>query len=134
MTTALFRKLNLKDQAEIFVLNAPQSFEAELDRLEGVAVKRKLAGASRVAFVLAFVTRKPEIDSLAKTIGKLAKGDPIVWFAYPKGTSKRYRCDINRDTGWGALGSAGFEGCRMVAIDEDWSGLRFRRAEFITRR
>ena len=54
-----------------------------------------------------------------------------MWFAYPKGSSKRYRCGINRDTGWAALGKAGFEGVRMVAIDEDWSAVRFRRAEFI---
>jgi hypothetical protein len=40
-------------------------------------------------------------------------------------------CEFNRDTGWAALGAAGFEGVRMVAIDEDWSALRFRRVEFI---
>jgi len=37
----------------------------------------------------------------------------------------------DRDSGWNVLGAAGFEGVRMVAIDEDWSALRFRRAEFI---
>ncbi len=29
------------------------------------------------------------------------------------------------------MGEAGFEPVRMVAIDEDWSGLRFRRVDFI---
>ena len=29
------------------------------------------------------------------------------------------------------MGKAGFEGVRMVAIDEDWSAVRFRRVEFI---
>ncbi len=29
------------------------------------------------------------------------------------------------------LGKLGFEGVRQVAIDEDWSALRFRRVEFI---
>lgn len=32
---------------------------------------------------------------------------------------------------WGALGEAEFEGVRLVAIDEDWSALLFRRIEFI---
>jgi hypothetical protein len=32
----IFAKLNLKDQAEIVVLNAPESFEAELSRLRGM--------------------------------------------------------------------------------------------------
>ncbi len=31
----------------------------------------------------------------------------------------------------GTLGAAGFEPVRMVAIDEDWSALRFRRVEHI---
>ena len=44
---------------------------------------------------------------------------------------RRYTCEINRDTGWNALGAAGFETVRMVAIDEDWTAKRLRRAEFI---
>jgi hypothetical protein len=62
--------------------------------------------------------------------GKI-KGDGLVWFAYPKGTSKKYTCDFNRDTGWSALGALGFEPVRMVAIEQNWSALRFRRIEYI---
>jgi hypothetical protein len=127
----LFKKLNLKDQREIFVLNVPASFEAELARLDDIKVRRDLSAASGVSFVLAFVTRQPEVDALSKTIPKAAPGDAVVWFAYPKGTSKRYKSEISRDSGWNGLGAAGFEGVRMVAIDEDWSAVRFRRAEFI---
>jgi hypothetical protein len=29
------------------------------------------------------------------------------------------------------LGTLGWEGVRMVAIDEDWWSLRFRRAEYV---
>jgi hypothetical protein len=54
-----------------------------------------------------------------------------VWFAYPKGTSKNYRSEISRDKGWHVLGQLGFEGVRGIAIDEDWSAIRFRQAEFI---
>ena len=54
--------------------------------------------------------------------------------AYPKGSSKRLTCDFNRDTGWSPLRAVGFGPVRQVAIDEDWSALRFRRAEFIKRR
>jgi hypothetical protein len=64
-------------------------------------------------------------------VAKKAKGDAVVWFAYPKGSSKKYKSQINRDNGWAVMGKAGFEPVRMVAIDEDWSALRFRRVEFI---
>jgi hypothetical protein len=124
-------KLNLKDHADIVVLNAPASFAAELGRLDGVAVRRKLAGDRAVSFALAFVTTQAELDATAAALAKRVDGDAILWFAYPKGTSKRYTCEIRRDTGWAVLGAAGFEGVRMVAIDEDWTAVRFRRAEFI---
>jgi hypothetical protein len=128
---AVFDKLNLKNHRSIFVLNAPESFEPELAALDGVTVVRSLEDSNPIEFSLAFITKQKEIDSLAKKIGKRAKGDAIVWFAYPKGTSKKYKCEVNRDTGWQALGHAGFEPVRQVAIDEDWSATRFRRAEFI---
>lgn len=127
----IFDKLNLKSLTKILVLNAPQSFEPELAALQGITIARSLRGLGEIEFSLAFVTRQKEVDQLAGSIVKIAKGDPVVWFAYPKGTSKKYQSEINRDSGWQAMKHAGFDTVRMVAIDEDWSALRFRRAEFI---
>lgn len=126
-----FQKLNLKDQREIVVLNAPETFEPELSALRGVTIVRSLQGIQEIEFFLAFVTKQKELDTLAKSIAQLAKGDAVVWFAYAKGTSKRYQCEFSRDTGWEVLGKLGFEAVRSVAIDEDWTGARFRRVEFI---
>jgi hypothetical protein len=128
----VFEKLNLKDQREILVLNAPASFEHELQKkLADVTVQTRLPTGRSVNFALVFATRQLEVDAVAAQLATLAPADAIVWFAYPKGSSKRYTCDFNRDTGWKALGQAGFEAVRQIAIDEDWSALRFRRAEFI---
>jgi hypothetical protein len=129
----IFDKLNLKSLTKILVLNAPQSFEPELAALRGITISRSLRGLGEIEFSLAFVTRQKEVDQLAGSIVKIVKGDPVVWFAYPKGTSKKYQSqsEINRDSGWQALKQAGFDTVRLVAIDEDWSALRFRRAEFI---
>jgi hypothetical protein len=126
-----FGKLNLKDQKQILVLQSPDSFESELKALHAVTVQRDLKDVDPIDFSLAFVTRQKEVDTLGKAIAKKAKGDAVVWFAYPKGSSKKYKSEINRDAGWKVLGDAGFEPVRMVAIDEDWSAVRFRRVEFI---
>ncbi len=126
-----FEKLNLKDQAQIVVLNAPQSFEPELAALRGVQAVRNLKDVKETDFALAFVTTQKEVDTLGKMVAQKAKGDAVVWFAYPKGTSKKYKSEINRDHGWKVLGEAGFEPVRMVAIDEDWTAVRLRRVEFI---
>jgi hypothetical protein len=129
--SSVFTKLNLKDQTEIVVVNAPPSFEPEIEALQGVQVLRETQAAKRIAFALAFVTKLTEVNAAAKAISKKAEGDAVVWFAYPKGSSKKYTCEFNRDTGRAALGEAGFEPVRQVAIDEDWSALRFRRVEHI---
>jgi len=128
---SVFSKLNLKDQTEILVLNAPGSFEPELADLVGVTILRDARETKKVTFALAFVTTQKEIAAIAKAIAKKSEDDAIVWFAYPKGTSKKYKCDFNRDSGWEAMGQTGFERVRQVAIDEDWSALRFRRVDFI---
>ena len=129
--TPLFNKLNFKGQREIVVLNAPENFERELDALEGVTVHRDATTLDHVDFAIAFVITNAQLAAAADAILPRAQGDAVVWFAYPKGTSKRYKCEFNRDSGWAPLGAAGFEGVRQVAIDEDWSALRFRRAAFI---
>ncbi|MGD0735290.1 MAG: hypothetical protein ABR976_09095 [Terracidiphilus sp.] len=129
--TTLYDKLQLKGQQEMLVLNAPASFEGELAKLPVTHILRDIKSAPEIHFSLAFVTKQTEVDALAAQITKRAKGDAAVWFAYPKGTSKKYKCDFNRDTGWAVLHAAGFDTVRSIAIDEDWTALRFRRTEYI---
>jgi hypothetical protein len=130
----LFEKLQLKDHKEILVLHAPESLESELSRLPVLHVYRTIEALPEIRFSLAFVTRQTEVDALVPKIAARAKGDAAVWFAYPKGSSKKYKCDFNRDTGWAALHEAGFDTVRSIAIDQDWTGLRFRRKEYIKSR
>ena len=127
--TPLFKKLNLSTQPEIHVLNAPPSFETELAALVDISVSRDVKGA--VHFAIAFAITQAELDAASTQLADAVDGDAIVWIAYPKGTSRRYLCEFNRDSGWSVLGAAGFEPVRQVAIDEDWSALRFRRVEYI---
>ncbi len=129
--TPLFKKLNLGANDTILVLNAPESFNAELAELDGVKVLRKASAKLTATFAIGFAVTQAECDSVSQAFVKACEGDSIVWIAYPKGSSKKYKCDFNRDTGWGVLGNAGFEPVRQVAIDEDWSALRFRRTEHI---
>ena len=127
----LFKKLNLKDQKSVLIYNAPQSFETELARLRDIKIVRDAKTPQGIEFALAFAMTQKELDRLSKLLSGGAEGDAVLWFAYPKGTSKRYRCEFNRDTGWEAVRALGFDSVRQVAIDEDWSALRFRRTEYI---
>lgn len=82
-------------------------------------------------FVLRFVQSCADIEATAAaTVAALAP-DGVLWFAYPKRSSRRYDSDIGRDDSWQALGDLGYEPVRQVAVDADWSALRFRHVDQI---
>lgn len=130
--TPLFKKLNFKNHKEMLVLHAPDSFQQELQQMAGIAaVLQSTEAIENIEFAIVFVLRKDEIESALSAIYPKLKGDAILWFCYPKTSSKKYRCDFNRDSGWELVGKYSMEGVRQVAIDEDWSALRFRKTTYI---
>jgi hypothetical protein len=131
MMSELLKKMNFKAQKKICVLNAPPEFDSQLQQMQIFASIEKEIASENQEFVLIFVKTLKEIEEWAPKIEASLMPDGLFWWAYPKGSSKKYKCDFNRDTGWQSLGNLGYEPVRMVAIDGDWSALRFRKAQFI---
>lgn len=128
----LFTKLNYREGQAVSILNPPDIFEDLLKTLPaGIPVFKELTPGRQIDFVLVFVTHRAELEELTTRIAPDLKGDAIFWLAYPKGTSKKYTCDFNRDTSWELLAPYHMMPVRQIAIDADWSALRFRKAEFI---
>jgi len=114
------------------VLNVPISFETQLQSLQVVtSIYRNPNETATIDYAMIFVTQEVEIQEIINSIYNKLEGDFVLCFCYPKGSSKKYKCDFNKDNGWQSLGALSLEGVRMVAIDEDWSALRFRKTEFI---
>ena len=130
--TALFKKLNFKNHKEILVVNHPDSFNKEIEEMSAeTSFLFDIGQAKEICFAMIFVKKKFEISESIALLSNKLSGDAIVWFCYPKGTSKNYTCDFNRDTGWSVLGEYGLEPVRQISIDHDWSALRFRKVEYI---
>ena len=127
----LWKKLNLKNHDPVAVIEQPDSFRSEIESLGDRNVVTTLTTRHNVAFALIFVQTKSALNRQATAVGRSIRGDAVLWFAYPKKSSKIYHSELSRDEGWEPLGSPGFEGVRQVAIDHDWSALRFRRVEYI---
>lgn len=129
---ALLTKLNFKDHKAIYVINHPDSFLPNLEAMKQITlVKTSVEPGDEVEFAVFFAITQEQLDEAVNLIGPNLSGDAILWAAYPKGSSKKYKCEFNRDTGWNETGKFGLEVVRQVAIDEDWSALRFRKVTFI---
>lgn len=129
--TETFRKLNLGTHDPVLILSSPPEFSAELATVAGERVVKTVPEpGERYAFILAFGTMKESIrEVVVRALDCLAPEgtSPVLWIAYPKQSSRRYRADVNRDSLWELLKEFGIHPVRQVAIDEDWSALRFRR-------
>jgi hypothetical protein len=128
----VFKKLQLKQQDRIWVLHAPVGFESRITTLDGrVQAERRVMPDDRIGFLLAFAENASTLEAIARDAGSKLEGDAVCWVAYPKKSSKNYRCDFDRDRGWEVFGPYGLERVSQVAIDEDWSAMRLRRVEYI---
>ncbi|MFN2305098.1 MAG: hypothetical protein ACK2TV_15315, partial [Anaerolineales bacterium] len=120
-----------KNQKAFLLINAPSAFDVHLTELVDVQVFQHVEETNKVEFALIFVTTKKEIEQFAQLLAGKALGDAVIWFSYPKMSSKKYSSEINRDSGWQALTDLGYKPVRQVAIDQDWSALRFRQERFV---
>ncbi len=128
----LLGKLNYKGQERIAVINAEESFIISLSiELKDVKIDKKIDSRYPYDFIIIFVKSVSEVEFLTPFALHNLMADGVLWFCYPKKTSKKFSSDIDRDHGWKALNDSGLHGIRMVAIDADWSAMRFRNIKFI---
>ena len=130
----LLKKLNYKEQERICIVNGNNGFADRIQKLKpGIRVDEKIDPKYLYEFCLIFVKDESDLkDTVPQSIHNLTE-DGVLWFAYPKKSSKKYNSDISRDKGWDLVNSHGFQPVRQVSIDEDWSALRFRNVRFIKR-
>ena len=130
--TSLLKKLNYKEQQRIAVINAGEDFLAALSlELTGVQIDRDIDQRYPYNFIIAFVRKITEVRELTPIILHNLTNDGILWIFYPKKKPTRNYSELNRDRGWKPLNDAGFFVVRNVAVDDNWSALRFRNIRFI---
>jgi hypothetical protein len=122
----LVRKLNLGDRTAVLLVDAPPESAPLAAALEGQVTLAAPADAA-----LLWATRRDRVQEVLPELNAALSGDAVLWICYPKGRSKRYTADFNRDTIADVPGAFGFVPVRQVAIDTDWSALRFRRSQFV---
>lgn len=127
----VLKKLNFKDKGQsVLILNAPKTYDEIIRAFEGEVHTEPTAES--YDFIQVFGTSNEEISTSARNAVISLVEDGLLWLCYPKKSSKTYKgSDCSRETVAGLLALEGYEPVRQVAVDEDWSALRFRKPEKI---
>ncbi len=102
-------KLLLKPGQTVQVVNAPKG----LGEVEGAE------SAKKGDVVLVYATTSGDVKKHTPKSGER------LWIAYPK--AGRLETDLNRDVLRELAEPLGWEGVRLVSIDDTWSAMMFRR-------
>jgi hypothetical protein len=119
----IIKKLKFRDKA--VVLNAPEDIEKELVKNDFNTSFDKNGKSTNT---LVFINNQKEFLKFLNSQLKKIEPDSVLWFAYPKGTSK-IKTDINRDTIRTTGEEFGITTVTAISINDTWSALRFRPIE-----
>ncbi|MGM0876642.1 MAG: DUF3052 domain-containing protein [Bacillota bacterium] len=127
----VIKKLQFKDHGQpVLIINAPKAYDEVKAGFEGEV--HQDACNDQYDFVQVFGTSNEELRNLAQGAESYVKEDGLLWLCYPKKSSKVYNgSDCSRESVAVLLAYEGYEPVRQVAIDDDWSALRFRKVENI---
>ncbi len=114
------KKLKLKGKG--IVINSPANLKTEFEKH---SFKTELSLNEKNENTLIFINNKTELLQFLEQDLKNIESDSVLWFAYPKGTSKM-KTDINRDSIRETVEKYNITTVSAILIDETWSGLRFR--------
>ena len=122
--TALLKKLGIRDNYSVVLMNAPERFERKLGRLPAYAKIVDDPKGANVALLFA-----PSLAELVRDFHLLSKALPektALWIAWPKKAS-RVKTDLDGNVVRTFGLDAGWVDYKVCAIDETWSGLCFAR-------
>jgi hypothetical protein len=120
----ILKKLFFKGQEPVLLLGLPTDLKL---LAKAFGLNTHISPKGRYDFALCFVKSLAEGEKLGKILPKLLNEKTVLWVAYPKGTSKKYKSDYNRDTGHALMAKIGLDGVSLVSINEDWSAMRFKK-------
>ena len=120
--TPLAKKLGITEGRSVALVGAPPAFAetALADLPAGVSIKPKAAAAD---VVIAFFTRRADLERRVVALGKHVFPAGGLWIAWPK-RSSGVRTDITEDTIRDIALPLGLVDNKVCAIDDTWSGLR----------
>jgi len=121
----LYKKLGIKQNQEICVINQPADYIEWLQEVPKGVVFRKLEEVIQVPFIHLFCENESELHNLLPIIKPKMEIHGAIWVSWIKKASKNYAWTIT-DLDVRNLGlHLGLVDVKVCAVSEDWSGLKF---------
>lgn len=117
MTKSMAEKLGWRPGVASLIWRAPEPLPSSFALLSGSAASPVL--------IVAFLRDQRSVGEAANEVLPLYQRGTHLWLCYPK-RSGRIPTDLSRDVGWMPIHAIGLLPVAQLAIDEDWSALRFR--------
>ena len=128
----LLEKLNYNDQQRIALLNADDKFRTRLAAvLKHTTIDTEIDSRFPYHFMMIFVKNIAEVDEVSYAVIHNLSGDGVLWFCFPRKTSKKLETDLSKDFGWQSLNDLGFHRRRLITVNSDWSALSFKHEKHI---
>jgi hypothetical protein len=121
--TPLPKKLGVKPNQRIALVNAPNDFAKVLGRLpEDAAIVKRLKGP--LDLILLFVDREQTLAKQFPILANKLQSNGMIWVAWPK-KSSGVATDLVFEKVQRIGLDCGLVDVKICAVDEVWSGLKF---------
>jgi len=123
----LAKKLGIKGNHRVMVMNAPDGFVQEWKLPEETKITEHAEGVHDI--VLVFAPDKATLAQFASAALAVTAPGGRLWIAFPKGISN-IQTDLTRDSGWDVIiTTTGRKFMSLISVNEIWSAARLNPAE-----
>jgi hypothetical protein len=127
---SLLEKLQLKDEKNLLIQGLPSTVEKQFIKLSFSKNVTPLLKSRKIDFALVFAISHKQLEDILRDVVPALHPEAKLWIAYPKVSSKIVS-DLSRDCNWSCVSKHGLESIRLIAVDNIWSAMRFKKAELV---
>lgn len=128
MSQTISEKLQLGTERTILIQGLPSSIEKQFAKVAFAKNLTPLLRSRKIDFALVFAVSETQLNSILDDIMPALKDETKLWVAYPKVASKIVT-DLNRESSWHKLLTAGYEIAEQVTLDHVWIAANYRKLE-----
>lgn len=122
----VLKKLRLTNENPVLIVNAPESYKKVM---EDIQAHIDTTISEKYKFIQIFAYTMEDANINIHALLNALEDDGYFWICYPKGTSKKYKSDINRTSVGEILSNFKFKPVSQVSIDDDWTAMRFNHVD-----